>query len=82
VREISKGISGTVERFQSADSAANRAGSSSRGSKERRFALRPGRGEDYQTVQRSSGDLTMADPALHPKASWNSGRFESGPITR
>jgi hypothetical protein len=37
---------------------------------------------DYQTVQRSSGGLTMADPALHPKASWNSARFESGPITR
>ena len=26
--------------------------------------------------------LTMADPALHANACWNSGEFETGPITR
>ena len=37
---------------------------------------------DYQTTQRCSGGLTMAAPALQAKACWNSGAFDSGPITR
>ena len=36
----------------------------------------------YQATQRFSGGLTMADPALQSKAFWNSGEFDSGPITR
>ena len=37
---------------------------------------------DYQTTQRCAGGLTIGDPALQAKACWNSGAFDSGPITR
>ena len=43
--------------------------------------LNPHLGQDYQTTQRCSGGLTMADPALQVKACWNSGAFARGPIT-
>jgi hypothetical protein len=36
----------------------------------------------HHTAQRRSGSLTMADPAGHANACWNSGEFERGPITR
>src|SRR5262245_62171802 len=37
---------------------------------------------DYHTTQRSAGGRTMAAPSLQLKACLNSGRLESGPITR
>src|SRR5271156_4181212 len=40
------------------------------------------RSRGYQTEHRSSGARTMASPALQPKALQNSGKFESGPMTR
>lgn len=38
--------------------------------------------EGYQITQRCLAGRTMGVPAAHWKAFWNSGMFESGPITR
>jgi hypothetical protein len=36
----------------------------------------------YHTSQRSSFARTMVEPGLQLKAFWNSGMFDSGPMTR
>ena len=41
-----------------------------------------GRGQDHQTSQRSAPCRTIGASSLHSNAALNSGRFDSGPLTR
>ena len=41
-----------------------------------------GKNDVYQTVQRSASGLTIGEPSLQLNACLNSGKLESGPITR